>query len=300
MANKKISALTSASTPLAGTEVLPIVQSSTTVKATIANIVGAGTSPGSFTTLSASGDTTVTSSTATTLNLNLTNTKAAGQGDAYFNITKAANGNSNGVQLLTGASQKWVVGTGITAVNDNFKIYNANTSAIALEIPVAGTNVTLNTGNLVIGTSGQGIDFSATPGTGTSELFADYEEGTWTPTISFGGASVGITYSFQQGSYTKVGRLVTATCVVNLSAKGSSTGTAYIEGLPYAANATYYAVGVIRIGAITCSGPVAVNTTPSATNLLYTTTSLLGVISVMTEANFSNTSATMMTISYIV
>jgi hypothetical protein len=38
MANTKISALTSATTPLAGTEVLPIVQSSATTKVTIANV----------------------------------------------------------------------------------------------------------------------------------------------------------------------------------------------------------------------------------------------------------------------
>ena len=38
MSNSKISALTSASTPLAGTEVLPIVQSSATTKVTVANI----------------------------------------------------------------------------------------------------------------------------------------------------------------------------------------------------------------------------------------------------------------------
>jgi hypothetical protein len=38
MADKKISALTSASTPLAGTEVLPIVQSSATVKVSVANL----------------------------------------------------------------------------------------------------------------------------------------------------------------------------------------------------------------------------------------------------------------------
>ena len=38
MTNKKISALSSATTPLAGTEILPIVQSSATVKASIANI----------------------------------------------------------------------------------------------------------------------------------------------------------------------------------------------------------------------------------------------------------------------
>jgi hypothetical protein len=38
MADKKISALTSATTPLAGTEVLPIVQSSATVKVTVDNL----------------------------------------------------------------------------------------------------------------------------------------------------------------------------------------------------------------------------------------------------------------------
>ena len=51
MANSKISALTSATTPLAGTETLPIVQSGATVKATVANITGAGNYAGSFTSL---------------------------------------------------------------------------------------------------------------------------------------------------------------------------------------------------------------------------------------------------------
>ena len=51
MANSKISALTSATTPLAGTETLPIVQGGATVKATVANITGAGAYAGSFTSL---------------------------------------------------------------------------------------------------------------------------------------------------------------------------------------------------------------------------------------------------------
>ena len=64
MANSKISALTSATTPLAGTETVPIVQSGVTVKATVANITGAGAYAGSFTTLSATGVTTVQAGTA--------------------------------------------------------------------------------------------------------------------------------------------------------------------------------------------------------------------------------------------
>jgi len=51
MANSKISALTAATTPLAGTETVPIVQSGATVKATVANLTGAGNYAGSFTSL---------------------------------------------------------------------------------------------------------------------------------------------------------------------------------------------------------------------------------------------------------
>jgi hypothetical protein len=65
MADVKISGLPAATTPLAGTEVLPIVQSGTTKKATVASIlnglpIGASTaSTGAFTTLSASGTSTL-------------------------------------------------------------------------------------------------------------------------------------------------------------------------------------------------------------------------------------------------
>jgi hypothetical protein len=60
--------------------------------------------------------------------------------------------------------------------------------------------------NVVIATSGKGIDFSATAGTGTSELLAYYEEGTWTPNQGTGLTVVGAFNS--SGVYTKVGRIV--------------------------------------------------------------------------------------------
>jgi hypothetical protein len=99
---------------------------------------------------------------------------------------------------------------------------------------ISATQLTLTTGNLIVA-SGQGIDFSATSGTGTSELLSDYEEGTWTPTIGFSGASVGVTYSAQSGTYTKTGRQVTLNFDVRLSNKGSSTGVWEIGGFPFTA-----------------------------------------------------------------
>jgi hypothetical protein len=91
---------------------------------------------------------------------------------------------------------------------------------------------TLSTGNLVIGTSGKGIDFSATPGTGTSELLADYEEGTYTPTVT---ASSGtLTTVTATGNYTKIGRQVTVNVSVTLTDAGSGSG-ALLVTLPFTA-----------------------------------------------------------------
>jgi hypothetical protein len=77
---------------------------------------------------------------------------------------------------------------------------------------------TIINGNLVIGTAGKGIDFSADPNPGgmTSELLDDYEEGTWTPTVIDGAVTgTGITYT---GTYTKIGRLV----YINLQIKATA------------------------------------------------------------------------------
>ena len=90
-------------------------------------------------------------------------------------------------------------------------------------------NLTLSTGNLVIGTSGKGIDFSATSGTGTSELFDDYEEGTWTPVD---GSGAGLSFSSASGYYTKTGRIVTATFTLVFPSTADGNA-ARISGLPF-------------------------------------------------------------------
>lgn len=100
--------------------------------------------------------------------------------------------------------------------------------------PTLVGDVTLSTGNVVIGTSGKGIDFSATPGTGTSELFADYEEGTFTPTYTGSGSNPTVTYSTQSGVYTKVGRLVTYRIGLVTTTSSGGSGNLGISGLPFA------------------------------------------------------------------
>ena len=91
----------------------------------------------------------------------------------------------------------------------------------------------------VVSANGGGIAFPATqvPSADANTL-DDYEEGTFTPELRFGGASAGLTYYERYGRYTKIGRLVFIELVVYISAVGSSTGTATIAGLPFATNAS--------------------------------------------------------------
>jgi len=69
-----------------------------------------------------------------------------------------------------------------------------------------------------------------------ANLLDDYEEGTWTPNLLFGGGSTGMTYTTQSGIYTKIGRICHIQVRITLSAKGSSTGSAYVTGWPFSAN----------------------------------------------------------------
>jgi len=100
---------------------------------------------------------------------------------------------------------------------------------------ISATSVTASAGNFVVGTSGNGVDFSATPGTGTSELLADYEEGSFQPSWSSTGASFTYDATFRHGRYIKVGRMVYFNAY--LSTGGAPTGTTSnaltITGLPF-------------------------------------------------------------------
>jgi hypothetical protein len=98
-------------------------------------------------------------------------------------------------------------------------------------------------GNLAF-PSGQGIDFSATSGTGTSELFSDYEQGSWSPVAArFTGGAISATYNTQAGYYTKVGNLVTCSFYIDISSISQGSSLTYISGLPYAPARSYYDVG---------------------------------------------------------
>ena len=93
---------------------------------------------------------------------------------------------------------------------------------------------TIVDGNVVIGTAGKGIDFSANPNAAgmTSELFDWYEEGTWTPTITAGSGA--ITAYTSAGYYTRIGRQVFLNGTISISNNGTGGTSVDISNLPYA------------------------------------------------------------------
>jgi len=325
MADKKISQLTSATTPLAGTEVLPIVQSSTTVQVSAANVTaGRAVSGASF-------DVTGSTAPANGMYLPAANSVALStnssvrfrvdaSGNAGLGVTPAAHGSSEraldignttsfgrqsdaalviNFNTFLNASSQYVYrissfASSYQQLAGEHKFFTApsgtagNTVTLTQRMTITQSgDITANTGNFVIGTAAKGIDFSANtnpPGM-TSELLNYYAEGTWTPVLTFGGGSTGITYGTQTGQYTRIGNRVFFNLIIILTSQGSSTGGASISGLPFAA-----AEGVACSTLI--NNMSAVGTVPqsfasgSAVDLYYQTT---GANAQYTHGNFTNT-----------
>ena len=157
----------------------------------------------------------------------------SGNGNVYgkFQSTDATGA---GIEVKDN-SQNWLIQADGAGSNESLAFYDLANTSYRVHMKDNG-NVEIVNGNLKVA-SGHGIDFSATgdgSGTDSSELFDDYEEGSWTPDLHFGGHTTGITYSNVQGSYTKVGRVVTINWTIELSSKGSASGDARIYGYPYA------------------------------------------------------------------
>jgi hypothetical protein len=234
MADSKISALPASTTPLAGTEVLPIVQSSTTKQVSVANLTaGRDIAATSLTTAAVqatnSGGLALKNSGGTTQIL-----LGGGGGD---NITLSVATNITPANAAVAISP---TGTGTVTINPN-TASSMNNVAIGGTTPLAGgfTTVkaatTMGVGAATPAASGAGITFPVSQSASSdANTLDDYEEGTWSPTLKGDGGGADQTYSVQAGYYTKIGNQVTATFRVILTAAGTPSGSAILGGLPFA------------------------------------------------------------------
>ena len=334
MSNKKISQLTAATTPLAGTEVLPIVQSGSTVKVTNNDLrpkqIQSNATSG---VLQIAGPSAATTRTMTTPDADFT----VAQTNAAQNFT---GNNTFDTSTLTIDSTNHYVGVGTTASKSQLSVYKATTGgevriysntdtaygslifssnnntylgygasiesygasggidsgALVFKVSDGGqprfeaarispnSNMTLTYGNLIIGTSGKGIDFSATPQPAgmTSELLNDYEEGTWTPAITYSVSNGDLSYALQSGFYTKIGRCVTFEVILTFGETTASGYITQISGLPYTSAASTAAGGgayVDNMSGLVGAGTWVLGASSTALNLYFSGTGSVGVIS---------------------
>jgi hypothetical protein len=273
MADKKISALTGASTPLAGTEVLPIVQSGATVKVAVSDLT-AGRAVSSLSLASTTGATFATTSGSVGVGTlspqaplhvqTVLATKyamkvsSAGQGEGAmvfgdggstsFNVGL---GRWNGSTNASGAGGMGYFSQG-TVNGGGHYFYTGDAAAGSTTLratidPVAG-DLRIATGNIIPVTAAKGINFTANTNAAgmTSNLLNDYEEGTWTPSLSFLSGSV--TYTTQAGIYTKVGRLVTVEGYVKIATASSPSTFLLMGNLPFAPAVQYGAASIMVNG----------------------------------------------------
>ena len=318
MADTKITALTALTAADPANDVIPIVDvsdtsmaaSGTTKKISVNNILGAS---GTATLASAtiSGDLTVDTSTLKVDSANnrvgiltaspavaldvrgVINVNSGGSGGAsqLLHTLSASSGGNYGQISNTGTN--WALG------------YGASQSTVGTQSVIwdSSGNLSLASGNLVMSTAGKGIDFSATAsgsGTMTSELLNDYEEGTFTIALTFGGGNTGMTTSFSTGQYTKIGRQVSVNGLLVLTAKGSSTGVAVISGLPFANGNSLDALSAVslRLSNVSYVGSIQSLKLMNTATFNFEQLTEAGSNLNLSDANFSNTSDIVFNFTY--
>lgn len=126
-----------------------------------------------------------------------------------------------------------------------------------------------------------------------------YEEGTFTPDLSFGGATTGITYDGRHGYYTRIGNICTFEVRIALSSKGSATGWAQINTMPFAQSGPSVVFAAYVSGA-SATGHAAARlgvATAGVTRLDLYINEGAG-ITTLTDADVTNTSTILVSGSY--
>lgn len=209
--------------------------------------------------------------------------------------------NMRGIQsaVSSGANKfnAYFSGTADNAIAGNVRIGSTTAPTVALDVTGAATISSTLTPQALVDISGASagqIKFPATQNASSNaNTLDDYEEGTWTPGIAFGGGTTGITYSQQVGSYTKIGER----CLINgravLSAKGSSTGNSAITGLPFTTQNVTNQIGTFSFTGSAFSASANYVNTSFAPNVTTVNVNnfAAGANAIMSDAFYTNTTS---------
>jgi len=130
-------------------------------------------------------------------------------------------------------------------------MFKSSGGSVIGSIYATSSNISIDVGN------GGGIDFSATSGTGTSELFDDYEEGSLSSLDVQDSSGNSASTSTKRGLYRKIGNMVFVSAeIYNVNTSGLTSGDQLrVYGLPYvSASAGHTNYGAVQLNDFTLSG----------------------------------------------
>jgi hypothetical protein len=304
MSNSKISALTSVTTPLAGTEVLPIIQSGATKQVSVANLTaGRSVSASNFipsnSTVPTNGmylpaTNSVGIATNTTSAIRIDSSQNVGLGSTTTSGGRLVISQSNATQpaIYFPTDETTIQGPGtntLIKMGSNLSLQSSNQTTIAAKsasgvivfgtgaAPTEASRIDSNL-NYVVSVAAKGINFTAnTPTAGmTSQLLNWYEEGTWTPNQGAGLTVVGgLTAT---GTYTRIGRSITITAKY-VAGTSMTIGVANVlsSNAPYTASSSFIYTGTISENSITSGGVVVLGGTTIYTSQAFTSKTQLWV-----------------------
>ena len=142
----------------------------------------------------------------------------------------------------------------------------------------------------------KGLQFPATQVADSgANVLDDYEEGSWTPTVTGSTSASGQAYDIQVGRYVKIGKLCEVHCRVRLTTLGTITGNVRIGGLPFTWENTANAYSGCPVGFFVglTTGVVFINGFPvlgAAQLELVMLTAAATATSALAQADLSNTS----------
>ena len=142
------------------------------------------------------------------------------------------------ISALTSASTP-LAGTEVVPLTQSGATDSSTVANLTAGRSVSVADLTMSTGNLTPSTAAKGINFTAnTHAAGmTSQLLNWYEEGTWTPTVT--AASGTITTYTSSGTYTRIGRLITATLKIEISNNGTGAAGVFAT-IPFTNGSVVY------------------------------------------------------------
>ena len=189
--------------------------------------------------------------------------------------------NGDGSSIIGGVEFRNASSGGSTA---SIGMANATSSSLSIAVNDASNMVFKNSGGtermriksdgtVRIGTSDVVGSLEVTDGiyiggTDTANKLDDYEEGSWTPTITSSVTNPTITYdTWHHGNYTKIGDTVFARAFIRTDSVSGGSGDIYIKGFPF--NFVAGSTGSVYPASVMITGMSGWSTTPSYAYNLY-------------------------------